>query len=171
MAGAGAKKRLEANRIRLQGLQTAILIGLALFIVMRALVMPSTKSHWWGLAATALVEYVTYSGIASFATPVYAANGDLVDGGADLSMKGMCGYYHDLLYITIFVQAAGAFTNWAWYAFLLIPGYAVWMLMDKLVIPYFWAAPAKVEAEIDEASRKKQERTEKRAQKRAQKWR
>eukprot|EP00963_Diacronema_lutheri_P007365 scaffold649_cov347-Pavlova_lutheri.AAC.4 len=58
------------------------------------------------------------------AKPTYGPNGDLVDGGADLSLGGTLEYLHDVLYITVFVHAATIVSDWFWLAYLIIPGYA-----------------------------------------------
>ena len=136
MAGAGAKKRVETNRQRLQNLRYALIVGMATFVIVRSILFSASTSrwHWIGFVLTSLVAYMTYSGIAGFAAPIYDSSGELVDGGADLSMKGMCGYYHDLLYITIFVQITASFTKWGWYTYLLIPSYGLWKLMENLVV-------------------------------------
>ena len=54
------------------------------------------------------------------AEPIYDASGQLVDGGADLSMGGMCSYYHDLIYLAAIVQVASIFTDRSWWSFLLV---------------------------------------------------
>lgn len=54
------------------------------------------------------------------AEPIYDASGQLVDGGADLSMGGMCSYYHDLIYLATIVQVASIFTDRIWWSFLLV---------------------------------------------------
>ena len=126
---------------------------------------------WWhyaGLAATAALEYVCYSGIATFAAASYNEKGELVDGGADLKMKGLCGYYHDLLYLTIIVQVAACLSNWAWYIYLSVPGYGLWKLTELVLIPYFKSS-TQAEPKINEAMQKKMDRTEQRAERRRMK--
>lgn len=49
--------------------------------------------------------------------PTYSEAGELEDGGADLNMGGLCTYYHDLIYLSAFVQIAGIFTDRAWLSF------------------------------------------------------
>lgn len=51
---------------------------------------------------------------------MYGPTGELVDGGADLSMGGMCSYYHDLIYLAAVVQVAATFTDRIWWSFLLV---------------------------------------------------
>uniref|UniRef100_A0A9I9EFE9 Uncharacterized protein n=1 Tax=Cucumis melo TaxID=3656 RepID=A0A9I9EFE9_CUCME len=37
------------------------------------------------------------------AKPTYGDDGELLDGGFDMSTGGICGYMHDMIYITSFV--------------------------------------------------------------------
>jgi hypothetical protein len=126
MAGAGPKKRLEENKKRLQILQ--ILVGLG-FLAQAASLWLQGVSTWRliGFAGTVLAAGGSYFGIASLASPVYDGNGTLIDGGADLDrvsqlclpcpvawvalqlvccavQGGMCGYLHDILYVSAFTQ-------------------------------------------------------------------
>lgn len=50
------------------------------------------------------LEGFAYSQLATFGKPQYDEDDDLIFGGADLSMRGMCGHYHDLLYVTFGAQ-------------------------------------------------------------------
>lgn len=40
--------------------------------------------------------------------------------GADLAQGGVLSYYHDLLYITAFVQLGSMISKWAWLAFIAV---------------------------------------------------
>ena len=130
MAGAGAKKRMEENKGRVATLRIIVAVGAIAYIFGRLGLQGGWQSAWhWagqirqrtsylcaslhhkpylrssaGLLLTAGVSAFTFSSIAAFAAPIYGPSGELLDGGADLSMKGACAYYHDLLYITSFVQ-------------------------------------------------------------------
>lgn len=54
------------------------------------------------------------------AAPAYNASGELIFAGQDPSMGGVMAYYHDILYIVMFIQILGSFTDWAWLALLLV---------------------------------------------------
>ena len=79
-------------------------------------------------------------------------------------------YFFDLIYISVFVQTLGAFWPPAWWVLLAVPAYALYMLLKKVVVPYFNSAP-EPEMTIDAATRKKLEKTEARAERRRNKWR
>lgn len=106
MANQGAKKRLDENRKRLSTLRLAIAAGLLIYTAVRLVLRKgyTNKWHYVGLGATGMLEAFAYSAIAKFAEPEFNEKGEVVYGGADLSMGGMCAYWHDLLYISVFLQ-------------------------------------------------------------------
>lgn len=107
MAGQGAKKRLQENKKRLQLLQRLLVAGLIAQLTKAALALRAGSLDGYGIAGlltTTGVAWFCFSGISSLAAPAFDEKGELVDGGADLNMGGFNGYYHDVLYITVFVQ-------------------------------------------------------------------
>lgn len=54
------------------------------------------------------------------AAPSYAPGGDILYGGADLTLPGATGYYFDVIYVSIMVQVATVLTDWAWLLFLAV---------------------------------------------------
>ena len=50
--------------------------------------------------------------------PTYAGNGEIEDGGANLSLGGVTGYYHDLIYLAVFVQLTSLISKYFWLVFL-----------------------------------------------------
>ncbi|KAG2485419.1 hypothetical protein HYH03_015801 [Edaphochlamys debaryana] len=171
MANAGAKKRVDENKKHLQNLKIAIAVGVAAYVLVRLLLRGGYASTWHivGLAGTFILEVFAFQAINNFAEPEYGANGELVYGGADLSMGGMCGYWHDLLYISVFVQVATCITTWFWFTLLIVPGFAGYLLWVNVLQPYMSAPRA--EPEMDEGSRRRMERTQQRAERRKMKWR
>ena len=101
------------------------------------------------------------------AAPHYSATGELIFSGADLKTGGVMSYYHDVIYLSIFAQVAGAATNYAWLVFLCIPAYALHALWVYVIGPW-WSAPSPQdvpESELDRKRREKRERQSVRAQK------
>ena len=99
------------------------------------------------------------------AAPHYSASGELIYSGADRKMGGVLAYYHDVIYLSIFSQIFGAYTNYAWLTMLCIPAYGLWALFSKVLLPQ-WSTPEEVpETEQDKKRREKRERQEARAQK------
>lgn len=51
-----------------------------------------TWKHWVGLVLTSVAYVFPYQQLAKMAEPTYADDGDLLDGGFDLTTGGVCGY-------------------------------------------------------------------------------
>jgi hypothetical protein len=165
MAGAGAKKRSEENARTVRNVGIYILVCAAVFALIRLYLKRSSVdwTTWAGFAATMLVQGICYISIAAVARPVYN-NGVMVDGGADLA-KGTISYYFDLLYVTGFVQVLASFTAYGWYVYAVVPAYAGFKLF-QFAKPLLFDKSSGAEVEVDEATRKKLERTQQRAERR-----
>lgn len=165
MAGAGAKKRSEENERTVRNIGIYILVCAAVFAALRLYLTRSSAdwTTWAAFAGTMLVQGICYISIVAVAKPVYD-NGVLVDGGADLA-KGSISYYFDLLYVTGFVQILASFTVYGWYVYAVVPAYAGFKLF-QLAKPLLWDKASGAEVEVDEATRKKLERTQQRAERR-----
>ena len=180
MAGAGAKKRLEANLSRLNQLRlvaTAAFASFMISIVIKAFVFRwsgITASFIW-LAISGCLSAWSFTSIASYAAPSYDASGELLDGGGDLdNLKkgGLVSHFHDLLYISIFSQFGAVFSLRFLWAYALIPAYGLYLASVNFLLPWLRGrGKDQSEPELDPLTKKKLERTEKRAQKRATKWR
>lgn len=59
--------------------------------------------HWIGLVLTSVAYYIPYQQLAQMAKPAYADDGELLDGGFDMSTGGICGYvlFNDLYIFTL----------------------------------------------------------------------
>ena len=68
--------------------------------------------------------------------PTYAASGEILDGGAELTLPGATGYYFDVIYICVLVQVATILTDWAWLLFLLVPSYGLYQLYRHVIGPW-----------------------------------
>ena len=51
-----------------------------------------TWKNWVGLLLTSVAYFFPYQQLAQMAKPAYADDGDLFDGGFDMSTGGICGY-------------------------------------------------------------------------------
>jgi len=165
MAGGGAKKRAEDNKRTIQLIGVYILVCTTVFAVVRLWLKSSTLTwgHYAGFAATLAVHGISFLSIAAVGRPLIQ-NGVVVDGGGDLS-KGVIQYYFDVLYVTGFVQVLAAFTDWGWYLFLVVPAFGLYLLVTQVIQPLLKASKTE-DAPMDEATRKKMERTAQRADRR-----
>jgi hypothetical protein len=84
-----------------------------------------------------------------------------------LKTGGVLSYYHDVVYLAIFSQAAGAWSSWAWLALALIPAYAAWALLSKVLLPSWGSNDdgPMPESELERKRREKKERQTARAEK------
>ncbi|CAN4084349.1 unnamed protein product [Withania somnifera] len=94
------------------------------------------------------------------AKPSYGVDGEMFDGGYDMSTGGICGYLHDVIYITCFVQLTSIISDKFWYTYLVIPAFAAYKLSGfiKGFLPQ-----GSEDVEEDEKTRKKREKLEKKA--------
>lgn len=164
MANQGAKKRKEENEKHLKMLQKVIGGANVIFILFRLMFRFSSSSwrHWSSLVFTSAIYSTLYDQIRRMAIPSYDESGDLLDGGYDLSMGGLCGYLHDIIYVTAFVQSTSIISDYFWWLYLSIPGFALYKLWVLILYPYFFKA-APPEQEEDEKTRRKREKAERKA--------
>lgn len=163
MAKAGAKKRVEDNRRRLQLLRQAITAANVLHLACRLLIFRGSvgTSHWLGLGLTSTIYLICYRGLAQAAEPTYSASGDIEDGGADLNLGGLTGYYHDLIYLSVFVQLASLLSSYFWLTYLLVPGYGSYLLWKHVLEPFIFT-PHEDEVQETAAMAKRREKAERR---------
>ncbi|CAJ2633653.1 unnamed protein product [Trifolium pratense] len=128
MANQGAKKRKEENTRHMARIRRIIIACNVIYVVIRMLIFHSsfTWKHWIGLVVTSLAYYFPYQQLAKMANPSYADDGELLDGGFDMTTGGVCGYLHDVIYITSFVQVASIISGKFWYIYLVIPAFGAY---------------------------------------------
>ncbi|PSC75049.1 transmembrane 208-like [Micractinium conductrix] len=161
MAKAGDKKVLQQNAAHLQLIRLLIGCANAAFVVVRLVLRraTATRAIYAGFALTSLVYALCYTFINRALSPTYSASGELVFAGQDRSIGGVLSYFDDALYICLFVQLLGCWTDKAWLAFLLIPAYAAYVLAVQVLIPY-WKQPKFDDMPETEADRKRREKKE-----------
>ncbi|PIA56893.1 hypothetical protein AQUCO_00700919v1 [Aquilegia coerulea] len=122
MANQGAKKRKEENTRHMTKLLRIIIICNVIYVLVRMIIFHSsiTWKHFVGLIVTSVAYVVPYKQLASMAKPSYADDGELLDGGFDMGTGGVCGYLHDVIYITCFVQLMSILSGKFWYTYLLV---------------------------------------------------
>ncbi|CAK7338115.1 unnamed protein product [Dovyalis caffra] len=162
MANQGAKKRREENARHMANLRRLIIACNVIYVLVRMVIFHSsfTWKHWIGLILTSAAYYIPYGQLAAMASPAYAADGDLLDGGFDMSTGGICGYLHDVIYITSFVQLMSIISGKFWYTYLVIPAFGAYKSFG--FIRGFLSHGSEEGAE-DEKTRKKREKLEKKS--------
>ncbi|CAN6461747.1 unnamed protein product [Victoria cruziana] len=146
----------------MQNLLRLIVACNAIYVLVRLLIFHSsfTWKHWIGLLVTSMAYGLPYQQLSLMAKPSYSDEGELLDGGFDMSTGGVCGYLHDVIYITCFVQLTSILSGKFWYTYLVIPAFGLYKLFDASKGFLFQGSEGVVE---DEKSRKKREKMEKRA--------
>ncbi|OMP03958.1 hypothetical protein COLO4_10074 [Corchorus olitorius] len=162
MANQGAKKRKEENTRHMANLRRLIVACNVIYVLVRVLIFHSsfTWKHWVGLLLTSAAYFFPYQQLAQMAKPTYAHDGDLLDGGFDMSTGGICGYLHDVIYITSFVQVASIISDKFWYTYLVIPAFGAYQSFG--FIKGFLSHGSEGDVE-DEKTRKKREKMERKA--------
>ncbi|KAE8735457.1 Detected protein of confused Function [Hibiscus syriacus] len=125
MANQGAKKRTEENARHMSNLRRLIVACnnwnmYKAMILMLIFHFSITWKHWVGLLLTSVAYFFPYQQLARMAKPSYADDGELLDDGFDMSVGGICGYLHDIIYITNFVQLASIISDKFWYTYLVV---------------------------------------------------
>ncbi|XP_059635990.1 uncharacterized protein LOC132278198 isoform X2 [Cornus florida] len=120
MANQGAKKRKEENSRHMKNILRLIIACNVIYLLVRAGVFYSTFKwkHLVGFMLTSFAYIIPYQQLALMAKPAYADDGELLDGGFDMSTGGVCGYLHDVIYITSFVQLTSIISEKFWYIYL-----------------------------------------------------
>ncbi|KAK8956804.1 hypothetical protein KSP39_PZI000628 [Platanthera zijinensis] len=64
-----------------------------IYFVLRIIIFHSSFSwkHWVGLIVTSSAYWVSYHQLANMAKPTYSDEGELMDGGSDMTTGGICG--------------------------------------------------------------------------------
>ncbi|XP_023536815.1 transmembrane protein 208 homolog [Cucurbita pepo subsp. pepo] len=162
MANQGAKKRKEENARHMANLRRLIIACNTTYILVRMLIFHSsfTWKHWIGLIVTSAAYFIPYNQLSNMANPTYGDEGELLDGGFDMNTGGICGYLHDMIYITSFVQIMSILSGKFWYTYLVIPAFGVYK--SSGLIKGLLSQGSEDEPE-DEKTRKKREKMEKKA--------
>lgn len=74
-----------------------------LYIIVRVIISHSsfTWKHWIGLVVTSLGYAIPYKLLDQMAKPSVSDDGELIDGGFDMSTGGMCGYVLKVLFFKL----------------------------------------------------------------------
>ncbi|CAN6880465.1 unnamed protein product [Brassica oleracea] len=162
MANQGAKKRKDENARHMAKLRRIIIACNVVYVIVRMVIFHSsfTWKHWIGLVVTSIGYGVPYKILDGMAKPSVSDDGELIDGGFDMSTGGICGYLHDVLYITCFVQLASIISGKFWYTYLVIPAFGAYKASG--LIRGFMSQGSEGGVE-DEKTRKKREKMERKA--------
>ncbi|RPD52848.1 putative opsin, partial [Lentinus tigrinus ALCF2SS1-7] len=176
MANASAKRTAQHNAETIKNLRMGMLASLALSLLLRVLfrrdaLRPTTFAFW--LYAFSLVPSVFLSRyLERIGSPRRdPTTGALISAGEDLARPGIIEWCFDVVYISWACQVgSGAFGQWVWWLYLVIPLYAVFKLWSSILSPMLGfgrggsgaQAEADAGAEPKETVSKRQEKLRKR---------
>lgn len=127
MANSSAKKRVKANSARLTRLRLCIAAANAAYLF--ALFLRRANLRTFDLAAWAFLLVTTLAPfylLWTAARPRYFDDGQLLDGGEDISAPGVLEYAHDTIYVSLLTLVLLIITRWALLVFACVPVYAVY---------------------------------------------
>ncbi|RCK56644.1 Late endosome and vacuole interface protein 10 [Candida viswanathii] len=138
MASASAKKQASSNVAMLN--QLALISGIINLLALLAIFVlgrPASFKPWlfWSVPS-----FLLHYSLESSGRPTYSQDGKnlLIRSGEDIRLKGsLFEYYFDVIYITWFLDIAMIVlgSNKVWYAYLIIPGFAVYKL-SGFILPF-----------------------------------
>ncbi|KAF4574740.1 hypothetical protein EYR40_005523 [Pleurotus pulmonarius] len=171
MANASAKRIAGQNDATIKTLRLGMIIptilSLFLRLVFRRSSLPPSKSSIALYAATFIPSFFLSNYLVRIGSPRRdPTTGTLMTYGEDLSQQGITEWCFDIIYITWACQiGSGAFGEWVWWFYLVIPLYAVYKLWSSLISPMLLgrgAAPASTEDAPTESVSKRQDKLRKR---------
>ncbi|KAI0824610.1 DUF788-domain-containing protein [Trametes gibbosa] len=175
MANASAKRTAQQNAESIKNLRLGLLVSGALSILLRLLfrrrtLSPTQFSFWIYLFSLGpsvfLARYLERIG----SPRRDPTTGTLISAGEDLSRPGIIEWCFDVIYVTWACQiGSGAFGQWVWWLYLIIPLYAIFKLWSSVISPMFFgrsaaSAAPEAEAEAKEPTSKRQEKLRKRSE-------
>ncbi|KAM7424509.1 hypothetical protein PAMA_000719 [Pampus argenteus] len=157
----GKKQIYEENEATLKFYTRVILGANAIYAAVNLLVFYSSSTVWtWLLLMFALAVYVgSYRSMSAMAKPVFAEDGNLLDGGIDLNMEqGMAEHLKDVILLTAIVQVLSSISSYFWCLWLLAPARALQLLWVNFLGPWFTAESPSAPEEVNDKKQRRQER-------------
>ncbi|KAF8204925.1 hypothetical protein BJ912DRAFT_14804 [Pholiota molesta] len=147
------------------------ILSLVLRFLFRRSSLPPSIGSLTIYTPTFLAAFFISSYLVKIGTPRRdPTTGTLISYGEDLNQPGVIEWCFDLLYITWTCQVgSGAFGEWFWWLYMIIPVYAVLKLWTSVISPMFFGRGSSESSESipekESASSKRQEKLRKRQEK------
>jgi len=173
MANASAKRIAQQNEAAVKSLRLGMIIPTIISLVLRFLFrrgsLPPSKTSLAIYIVTFFPSLFLSNYLIKIGTPRRdPTTGTLLSYGEDLNQSGVTEWCFDILYITWSCQVgSGAFGDWFWLLYMVIPLFAVFKLWSSLISPYLNANSSTSEdlPTDKEPSSKRQEKLRKRGEK------
>ncbi|KAF7301474.1 hypothetical protein MIND_00712800 [Mycena indigotica] len=173
MANAAAKKIASQNEATVKTLKLGMLLPTILSLILRFLFrrssLPPSKGSLFLYTATFFPAFFLSNYLIKIGTTRRdPTTGTLISFGEDLSQPGVIEWCFDVLYITCKSRlcqiGSGAFGEWFWWFYMVIPLYAIFKLWTSFISPMVFgrsSAPPE-ESTPQESTSKRQEKLRKR---------
>ncbi|KAF8450307.1 hypothetical protein L210DRAFT_843343 [Boletus edulis BED1] len=174
MAHGAAKRIAGQNEQAIRVLHLGMFLPTVLSILLRLLFRRGSLPPSKGSLAIYVVTYLPALFLSRYLESIGTSRRDpttgaIVSSGQDLNQPGVMEWCFDILYVTWVCQiGSGAFGEWFWYFYLLIPSYAVFKVWSNFIGPMTgWSSDKSTEESASEKSTlsKRQEKLRKRSEK------
>ncbi|KAF8165002.1 DUF788-domain-containing protein [Crassisporium funariophilum] len=176
MAQASAKRIASQNESTVKILRLGMILPTILSLVIRFLFRRSSLPPSKGSLAIYIATFFPAFFLSNYLVKMGTTRrdpttGTLISYGEDLSQQGVTEWCFDILYITWACQiGSGAFGEWFWWLYMIIPVYAVLKLYTSVISPMVFgsrgpASPAENTPEKEPPGSKRQEKQRKRQEK------
>ncbi|KAF6762561.1 hypothetical protein DFP72DRAFT_560508 [Ephemerocybe angulata] len=174
MANASAKRIANQNETTVKQLRLGMFAPMLLSLVLRFLFRRASFPPSKGIIALYVLTYFPAFFLSNYLIKIGTTRRDpntgaLISYGEDLHQTGVTEWCFDILYITWACQVgSGAFGDWFWWLYLVIPLYAVFKLWTSVISPMVLGrgspadAPPAGEDAAAQGSSKRQEKLRKR---------
>ncbi|EGO01661.1 hypothetical protein SERLA73DRAFT_177080 [Serpula lacrymans var. lacrymans S7.3] len=170
----GSQKRIAGqNEKAVKNLRLGMIVPTILSIVLRLIFRRSSLPPSKGALAIYILTYLPALFLSRYLENIGTSRrdpttGTLISSGEDLNQSGVTEWCFDILYVTWGCQiGSGAFGEWVWYLYLVIPLYAFLKLWTSFISPMVLgrsSAPPSEETTEKETLSKRQEKLRKRGE-------
>ncbi|KAF9076448.1 hypothetical protein BDP27DRAFT_1313344 [Rhodocollybia butyracea] len=177
MANASAKRIASQNETTVKNLRLGLILPTIVSIVLRLLFRRDSLPPSKGSLALYLATFFPAFFLSNYLIKIGTTRRDpttgmLISYGEDLNQPGLTEWAFDILYITWACQiGSGAFGEWVWWLYTVIPLYAVYKLWTSVISPFVLGrgsqtnTNAQTTPEENSAPSKRQEKLRKRSEK------
>ncbi|KAF9468977.1 hypothetical protein BDZ94DRAFT_559265 [Collybia nuda] len=141
MANASAKRIANQNEVAVKTLKLGMVIPTVISLVLRFLFRRDSLPPSKGSLAIYVVTFFPAFFLSNYLVKIGTTRrdpttGTLISYGEDLNQTGVTEWCFDILYVTWACQiGSGAFGEWFWWLYMVIPLYAVFKLWTSVISP------------------------------------
>ncbi|KAJ7068058.1 hypothetical protein C8F01DRAFT_588919 [Mycena amicta] len=174
MANASAKRIANQNEATVKVLKLGMLLPTILSLILRVFLrrtsLPPSKTSFFLYTVTFLPAFFLSNYLIKIGTTRRdPTTGTLISYGEDLSQPGVMEWCFDVLYITWTCQiGSGAFGEWFWWLYMVIPLYAVFKLWTSVISPMVLGRSSSTTSTPEETAEKDASKRQEKLRKRSE---